>query len=170
MDSEQEALGRVLWIAKEAYSAIAKGEIKLNGMALLDSISAALSHFDDMEQPISKLLGKLKREIKSKNKEFYPNVKQYFSELFPVLDYDVEKAERHIPAIISGNDKICARFVMGERDKALSMCEAMKCYPGFLFGEYEALSDKQFYDLVFGYYPKLYEKDDFMGDMKHLFW
>lgn len=37
------------------------------------------------------------------------------------------------------------------------------------FGEFTALSDKQFYDLVFGYYPKLYEKDDFMGEMKYLF-
>ena len=71
--------------------------------------------------------------------------------------------------MIYGNDTICAHFVNGERDKARSMCEAMKSCPGCMFGEFTALSDKQFYDLVFGYYPKLYEKDDFMGEMKYLF-
>lgn len=169
MNSEQNALGRVLWIAKESYAAISKRENVQNSTALLDSLSAVLSHLNDEKEPISKLLGKLKREIKSKNGAFFPRVKQYFSKLYPVLDYDFEKAARHVPAIIFGNDKICAMFVMGERDKALAMCEAMRSYPGFLFGEYEALSDKQFYDLVFGYYPKLYEKDDFMGEMKYLF-
>lgn len=169
MNSEQNALGRVLWIAKESYAAISKRENVQNSTALLDSLSAVLSHLNNEKEPISKLLGKLKREIKSKNGAFFPRVKQYFSKLYPVLDYDFEKAARHVPAIIFGNDKICAMFVMGERDKALAMCEAMRSYPGFLFGEYEALSDKQFYDLVFGYYPKLYEKDDFMGEMKYLF-
>lgn len=169
MNSEQNALGRVLWIAKESYAAISKRENVQNSTALLDSLSAVLSHLNDEKEPISKLLGKLKREIKSKNGAFFPRVKQYFSKLYPVLDYDFEKAARHVPAMIFGNDKICAMFVMGERDKALAMCEAMRSYPGFLFGEYEALSDKQFYDLVFGYYPKLYEKDDFMGEMKYLF-
>lgn len=169
MNSEQNALGRVLWIAKESYAAISKRENVQNSTALLDSLSAVLSHLNDEKEPISKLLGKLKREIKSKNGALFPRVKQYFSKLYPVLDYDFEKAARHVPAIIFGNDKICAMFVMGERDKALAMCEAMRSYPGFLFGEYEALSDKQFYDLVFGYYPKLYEKDDFMGEMKYLF-
>lgn len=169
MNSEQNALGRVLWISKEAYTALSKGEFVQNGTALLDCLSAALSHLNDEKQPISKLFGKLKREIKSKNGAFYPRVKQYFSKLYPILDYDFEKAARHVPAIAFGNDRICAAFVMGEHDKAMSMCEAMKSYPGFLFGEYEALSDKQFYDLVFGYYPKLYEKDDFMGEMKYLF-
>lgn len=169
MNSEQNALGCVLWIAKESYAAISKRENVQNSTALLDSLSAVLSHLNDEKEPISKLLGKLKREIKSKNGAFFPRVKQYFSKLYPVLDYDFEKAARHVPAMIFGNDKICAMFVMGERDKALAMCEAMRSYPGFLFGEYEALSDKQFYDLVFGYYPKLYEKDDFMGEMKYLF-
>lgn len=169
MNSEQNALGRVLWIAKESYAAISKRENVQNSTALLDSLSAVLSHLNNEKEPISKLLGKLKREIKSKNGAFFPRVKQYFSKLYPVLDYDFEKAARHVPAMIFGNDKICAMFVMGERDKALAMCEAMRSYPGFLFGEYEALSDKQFYDLVFGYYPKLYEKDDFMGEMKYLF-
>lgn len=169
MNSEQNALGRLLLISKEAYSALSKGEIALNVPALLDCLSAALSHLNDEKQPISKLLGKLKREIKSKNSAFYPHVKQYFSKLYPILDYDFEKAARHTPAMIYGNDKICAQFVAGERDRVQAMCEAMKSYPGFLFGEYEALSDKQFYDLVFGYYPKLYDKDDFMGEMKPLF-
>lgn len=170
MNSEQNALGRVLWISKEAYSALSKGEPALNVPVLLDCLSAVLSHLNDKKQPTSKLIGKLKREIKSKNREFYPYVERYFSKLYPILDYDFEKAARHVPAIIYGNDRICAQFVAGDRSRVQAMCEAMKSYPGFLFGEFEALSDKQFYDLVFGYYPKLYEKDDFMGEMKQLFY
>lgn len=169
MNSEQNALGRVLWVSKEAYAAISKGELALNVPALLDLLSAALSHVGDDKQPLAKILGKLGRELKSKHKEFYDAVKQYFAKVYPVLDYDFEKAERHIPALVLGNDKICAQFVSGDSGKMKAMCDAMKSYPGFLFGEFEALSDKQFYDLVFGYYPKLYERDDFMGEMKHLF-
>ncbi|MCI5579349.1 MAG: hypothetical protein MR364_07625 [Oscillospiraceae bacterium] len=169
MEKEKNSLGRVLWISKAAYSAISKDELPINIPALLDSLSAVLSHLNDEKEPISKLLGKLKQEIKTKNKAFYPKVKQYFAKIYPILDYDFEKATRHVPAMIYGNDTICAHFVNGERDKARSMCEAMKSYPGFMFGEFTALSDKQFYDLVFGYYPKLYEKDDFMGEMKYLF-
>ena len=86
-----------------------------------------------------------------------------------LVDYDFEKAAAHVPAIIHGNDRICAMFVSGERDKMSAMCDAMKTYPGFLFGEFEALSDKQFYDLVFGFYPRVYERDDFMGEMRYLF-
>jgi len=44
----------------------------------------------------------------------------------------------------------------------------MKSYPGYLFGEFEALSGEQFYDLVFGFYPKLYE-EPFMDEMRKLF-
>lgn len=170
MNAEQNALGRVLKISKAAYDEIAKGELSLNIPALLDDLSAILSHLNDEKQPIAKLLGVLKRGIKSKNREFYPRVKPFFSKLCPVLDYDFEKAARHIPAIIHGNDKICAQYISGGRDRVNAMCEAMKSYPGFLFGEYEALSDRQFYDLVFGYYPKLYDRDDFMGKMRVLFY
>lgn len=169
MNAEQHALGRVLWITKEAYAAISGGETAINVPALLDSLSVVLSHLNDEKEPIRKLIGKLKHEIKAKNKAFYPKAKPYFSKTYPPLDFDFEKAALHIPAIIYGNDRICAQFVSGDRERVKTMCDAMKNYPGFLFGEFEALSDKQFYDLVFGYYPKLYEKDDFMGEMKHLF-
>ncbi len=166
--SEKNALGRVLLISKTAYSELLKGEIPLNELALLDSISAALSHCNNTEKPLGKLMGTLKREIKSKNKQFYPMVKRYFSATYPVLDYDFEKAAKHVPAIIYGNDRICAELVSGEGAKARSMCDAMKSYPGFLFGEFEALSDGQFYALVFGYYPKLYG-EPFMEEMRGLF-
>lgn len=169
MSSEQNALGRVLWVSKEAYAAISKGEITMNVPALLDNISAALSHLNDEKQPLRKTLGKLKREIRSISAEFYAKVKVYFAKITPILGYDFEKAAAHVPAIIYGNDKICAQYVAGDRDRMCAMCDAMKSYPGFLFGEFEALSDKQFYDLVFGFYPKLYERDDFMGEMRHLF-
>ena len=169
MNAEQHALGQVLWVSKEAYITISGGETVMNVPALLDSLSAVLSHLNDEKQPIRKLIGKLKHGIKAKNKAFYPKVKPYFSKAYPLLDFDFEKAALHIPAIIYANDKICEQFVSGDRARVKAMCDAMKNYPGFLFGEFESLSDKQFYDLVFGYYPKLYEKDDFMGEMKHLF-
>lgn len=169
MNAEQNALGRVLWISKEAYSAISEGKTAINIPALLDCLSAVLSHLNDEKQPIHKIVGKLKHEVKSKNKEFYKKAKPYFSKVYPMLDYDFEKAVLHVPALIHANDRICAQFVSGDRNRVKTMCDAMKSYPGFLFGEFEALTDKQFYDLVFGYYPKLYEKDDFMGEMKHLF-
>lgn len=169
MNSEKNALGRVLWVSKRTYSAISKGELEMNVPALLDNLSAALSHLNDKKQPLAKILPKLKKEIKAISAELYENVKEYFDKLCPVLDYDFEKAAAHVPAIIHGNDRICAVFVAGDRDKMCTMCDAMKSYPGFLFGEFEALSDKQFYDLVFGFYPKLYERDDFMGEMRYLF-
>lgn len=169
MNSEKNALGRALWISKKAYVAISKGEIEMNVPALLDNISAALSHLNDKRQPLAKILPKLKKEIKTISAEFFESVKEYFDKLYPVLDYDFEKAAAHTPALIHGNDRICAMYVAGDSDKMCAMCDAMKSYPGFLFGEFEALSDKQFYDLVFGFYPKLYERDDFMGEMKYLF-
>ena len=169
MNTEQHALGCVLLIAKEGYAAIADGETAMNVPALLDSLSAALSHLNDETLPLKKIMGKLKHEIKAKNRRFYQKAKPYFAKVYPLTDYNFEKAALHIPAIIYANDKICEQFVSGDLRRTKTMCDAMISYPGFLFGEYESLSDKQFYDLVFGYYPKLYEKDDFMGDMKHLF-
>ena len=79
MNAEQHALGRVLWISKEAYIAISGGDTVMNVPALLDSLSAVLSHLNDEKQPIRKLIGNLKHEIKSKNKAFYPKAKPYFS-------------------------------------------------------------------------------------------
>lgn len=169
MDAEQHALGCVLLIAKEAYVEIAGGETAVNVPALLDSLSAVLSHLNDEKQPISKLMGKLKHEIRTVSKTVFQKTKLYYSKVYPLVDYDLGKAALHVPAMIKANDRICAQYVSGDMRKVKTMCDAMKNYPGYLFGEFGSLSDKQFYDLVFGYYPKLYENDDFMGDMKYLF-
>lgn len=166
--SEKAALSRVLVISREAYLAIRDNKGVENIPALLDLLSAALSHVGDPKKPLSKLLGTLEREIKTKNKAFYVTVRRYFSKLYPPPEIDFEKAARHIPAFVLGNDRICAMAVRGQRDRVETMCDAMKSYPGFLFGEFEALSDKQFYDLVFGFYPKLYN-EDFIGEMRELF-
>ena len=166
--SEKSALARVLNISRELYSALSRGEMPENCIALLDALSAALSHFMDAERPLAKCMGRLKRGLKHDNREFYRSVKQNFSLLRPTLDYDVSKAEKHVAAIIYGNDRICAQLVSGEAAKARSMADAMKSYPGFLFGEFSALSDEQFYDLVFGFYPKLYE-EPFMDEMRDIF-
>ncbi len=166
--SEKNALGRVLLISREAYLAVRDGGRVDNAAALLDGLSAVLSHINDPKKPISKLMGSLKRDIRTKNKAFFADVKLYFSKIYPTPDYDFDKAVKHIPAIILGNDKICAKVVDGRRDRVETMCDAMKSYPGYLFGEFESLSDKQFYDLVFGFYPKIYN-EDFLGEMKGLF-
>ena len=155
-------------ICRKAYSAVKKGEQIDNLVALLDGLSAVLSHVGDKNQPCSKLLSSLKREIKSMNKTFYKTAKVYFKRGFPVPDYDLKRALKHVPAIIYANDTICSKLVKGEHDKVKSMCSAMESYPGYIFGEFSALSDSQFYDLVFGYYPKFYD-EDFMGEMKSLF-
>lgn len=165
--TEKNALYRVLMISKAAYTEISGGSVE-NPCALLDSLSAALSHAGNEAAPLAKLMRALKHEIKSKNKSFYPKAKRYFSRIYPALDYDFEKALKHVPALIYGNDAACARIVSGDADKARSMCDALKSYPGFIFGEYEALSDEQFYDLVFGYYPKLYG-EEFMEPQRGLF-
>lgn len=167
--SEKNALGRVLMISKRVYSAAGNGEDTGNLMLLLDSMSAMLSHINSPEQPMAKLIKALKREVKrAASKELFIEIKPFFAKLCPIQDFDFEKAQLHIPALILGNDKICERMVRGQPDRARTMCSAMASYPGYLFGEYEALSDSQFYDLVFGYYPKLYD-DEFMDPMKKLF-
>lgn len=166
--SEKSALVRVLLISRDAYLAIRDGKGVDNLPALLDGLSAVLSHVNDPKKPISKLLPALKRDIRAKNKSFYNTVQQYFSKLYPAPGLDFDKAVKHIPAFILGNDRICAKAVLGQRDRVETMCDAMKSYPGFLFGEFEALSDMQFYDLVFGFYPKIYG-EDFIGEMKELF-
>ena len=166
--TEQAALGRVLAISREAYSAIAKQEPELNYIALLDSLSAALSHAGQDKKPLAKCMRGLKSEIKRAGKPFYKRIKPQLTPVFPDREYDFALALKHIPAIIYGNDLICSRLVRGENDKAFSMADAMKSYPGFLFGEFDALSPEQFYELVFGYYPKLFE-EPFMDEMKGLF-
>ncbi len=165
--TEASALARVLDISHELYSAIARGE-QHDHVALLDSISAALSHCGHEKKPLRKCLRALKRELKTESKLFYADVKQHFSLLRPTLEYDFAKAAKHVPALIYGNDMICSRLNAGEADKARSMADAMRSYRGFLFGEFDALSDMQFYELVFGYYPKLYD-EPFMDEMRQLF-
>lgn len=140
-----------------------------NPVVLLDNLSATLSHINGPKQPIAKILPQLKREIKSADKAFYRLTERYFAKIYPVLDYNFDKAVKHIPGIICGNDKICEKIVRGELDKAESMKSAMKSYPRFLFGEYDALTDSQFYDLVFGYYSKIYEREEFMDEVRYLF-
>ncbi len=163
--TEISALGRVLAISREAYSAVANGEEQLNQVAMLDALSAALSHYGSEKKPLAKCLRALKAELRRAGKPFYLRIKPMFSKLAVLPQFDPEKAALHIPAIIYGNDRICAKLVDGEGDKARSMADAMKNYPGFLCGEFEALSPEQFYDLVFGYYPKLYD-EPFMEKMK----
>lgn len=165
--NEQNILGRVLLISKAVYSDMWKSSPPENPVAVLDLLSAALSHIESGDIP-KNLLKKLKRGIKSQNRNFYPEVKQYFALFYPTLEFDIEKARKHIPAMIFGNDKICEKIIKGEHDNAKSMCSAMASYPGFIFGEFEELSDEQFYDLVFGYYPKLFE-EEFMDEMRDLF-
>lgn len=163
--TEKVALARTLYALRDLYNSKCEYE---NYTALLDSFSAALSHCENAERPLAVCVRQLKREVKAENKEFYRSVKRYFSRLYPVLDYDYENAKRHIPAIIYGNDLICVKLSNGEQGKAKSMADAMKSYPGFLFGEFEAVTPMQFYELVFGFYPKLYD-EPFMDEMKALF-
>lgn len=166
--SEKSVTARILLIARKAYYMMKDGSEMGNSIALLDNISAILSHAFDEEQPARRSFKDLNRLIKTKNNPLYPYVKTYFSRLFVAPDYDVELAKKHIPAIIYVNDLICSRMVSGQTDKAKSMCSAMVSYPGYIFGEYSALSDEQFYELVFGYYKKFYD-DEFMEKMRYLF-
>lgn len=166
--TEDQALGRVLAVSREAYTAVSRNEPGINQIALLDALSATLSHYRNEKKPLAKCLRALKSEIKRAGKPFYDRVKPQFSLLVPVPEFDAERAARHIPAMIYGNDRICAKLVAGEHDKAQSMADAMKSYPGFLYGEFSALTPEQFYDLVFGYYPKLYD-EPFMEEMKDRF-
>lgn len=165
--TEKTALYKTLHAAREVYSAMANGTAE-NSTALLCSLSAALSHCQNTEKPLAKCLRQLKKELKRADRELYRSIKPHFSRLRPTLDYDFDKALKHIPAIIYGNDTICDKLQNNEKNKARSMADAMKSYPGFIFGEFEALSDEQFYDLVFGFYPKLYE-EPFMDEVKYLF-
>ena len=166
--TEKAALARVLKISHVLYSALSKDPQAHNYIAALDSLSAAISHCNNAERPLEKCLRALKRELKAADRELYRSVKQYFSFFYPVLDYDFEKAAAHIPSLIYGNDMICQKLSQCEYDKAKAMADAMKSLPGYLFGEFESLTPQQFYDLVFGFYPKLYD-EPFMDEMKHLF-
>lgn len=166
--NENSDLGRVLAISREAYSAVAEGMPDVNRVALLDAVSAALSHYNNSEKPLAKCMRAFRAELRRAGKPFWQKVKPHFSPLIPPMEFDPEKAAAHIPAIIYGNDQICAKLVNGEEKKARSMADAMKNYPGFLCGEFEALTPEQFYDLVFGYYPKLFE-EPFMEEMRYKF-
>ena len=166
--TEKSALARTLNVCRELYSALSKGEELSCCREMLDSLSAALSHCGNEKKPLAKCLRALKHELKSECREFYRRAKPNFSLLKPTLDYDFDKAKKHIPALIYGNDSICVQLENGDNGRAKAMADAMKSYPGFLFGEFEALSDEQFYDLVFGFYPKLYE-EPFMDEMRYLF-
>ncbi|MBE6901304.1 MAG: hypothetical protein E7478_02410 [Ruminococcaceae bacterium] len=166
--NERSALSRTLSISRALYTAISKGDELHNCRAMLDSLSAALSHCNHAKKPLAKCMGNLKRELRSENKQFFLTVKPYFSIFRPTPELGLDKAAKHVPALIYGNDKICAELERGDLGKVKAMADAMKSYPGYLFGEFEALSGEQFYDLVFGFYPKLYE-EPFMDEMRKLF-
>lgn len=167
--SEKNALGRVLMAARAAYAYLAKGEGEIEGAAdILDSLSAALSHAGNAQRPLSGLMRQVKRELKAAEKPLWAQLRRSFSPLNPVMNYAYDKALKHIPAFIYGNDMIVNKIYAGETDKACTMAEAMKSYPAFIFGEFEAMSDEQFFDLVFGYYPKQYG-EPFMEEMRGLF-
>lgn len=162
--TEKNAVARILLMSKKMYYMIKDGQDIGNAVSLLDEMSVALSP----EIKPSKRLRRLKASIKAKNKPFYQYVKKIFSHGYVTPDYDEELAKKHIQAIIYANDHICAKLVSNQAEKAKSMCGAMASYPGFIFGEYNALSSKQFYDMAFGYYKKFYE-DEFMEKMEYLF-
>ncbi len=165
--TESSALARVLNISRALYAALSKEEVS-SAAQMLDLLSAALSHCRNEKQPLAKCMGRLKRGLRSRNREFYLTIKQHFSRLRPTLPYDFEKAARHVPALIYANDMLTAQLIKGDRGRASAMADALKSYPGFLFGEFEALTDAQFYELVFGFYPKLYE-EPFMDEMRGIF-
>lgn len=166
--TEKSAVARVLLVSKKAYYMIKDGQDVGNAISLLDDITAMLSHAFDEKKPAVKCMRAFKRGIKTRNKSLYPYVKNYFANVYATPDYNEEFLRKHIPAIVYANDLICAKLVSGQTEKAKSMCGAMASYPGFIFGEYSALSDSQFYELVFGYYKKFYD-DEFMDKMKYLF-
>ena len=166
--TERAALARTLCISRELYAALARGEELYNSGGMLDSLSAALSHCNNEKRPLAKCMRNLKRELRAENKQFYCTVKQFFSVLRPVPELTFDKAAKHVPALIYGNDKLCVELSRGDLGRARAMADAMKSYPGYLFGEFDALSGEQFYDLVFGFYPKLYE-EPFMDEMRGLF-
>ena len=166
--TERAALARTLCVSRELYKALSEGgELRLCG-EMLDTLSAALSHCNNEKRPLAKCMRNLKRELRSEDKQFYQRIKPYLSIFRPVPELDLIAAAKHVPALIYGNDKICAELSRGDLGRAKTMADAMKSYPGYLFGEFEALSGEQFYDLVFGFYPKLYG-EPFMDEMRGLF-
>lgn len=166
--TEKSVIARVLLVSRKAYYEMKSGHDIGNTVAFLDAASAILSHAFNDKKPAAKYFRTFKREIKAKNKPLYAEVRTFFKHVYAAPDFDERLAKKHIPAIIFANDLICSKLVSGQEDKAKSMCSAMASYPGFIFGEYAALSDKQFYDMVFGYYKRFYD-DEFMDSMKYLF-
>ena len=166
--TEQGALARVLLISREVYSEAWKGNIETELTSLLDILSKVLSHCGDEREPVLSLLKPLKLELKEKHRAFYPKVKKYFGRGRFVPEFDYDRALKFIPLILFGNDRICEKLSSKEPKMAKVMCDAMKSCPGYIFEEFGALSPEQFYDLVFGFYPKLYD-EEFMEPMKYLF-
>ncbi|MCH5196171.1 MAG: hypothetical protein J1F28_05625 [Oscillospiraceae bacterium] len=166
--TEQGALARVLLISREVYAEAWKGNIEMDLPALLDLLSKVLSHCGDESEPVSGLLKPLKLEFKEKHRAFYRKIRKYFGRGRFVPEYDYDRAFRLVPLMLFGNDRICEKLSRGEPEMAKVMCDAMKSCPGYIFNEFGALSSEQFYDLVFGFYPKLYG-EEFMEPMKYLF-
>lgn len=73
--NENSALGRVLAISREAYSAVAEGMPDVNRVALLDAVSAALSHYNNSEKPLAKCMRAFRAELRRAGKPFWQKVK-----------------------------------------------------------------------------------------------
>lgn len=164
--TEKQALSRVLELSQDAYTAMLDGSVS-EPEALLNTISEALSHCNG-EQPINELMKALKKDIKHNHRRTSTNMMKHFSAIQPKHDYDYERALKYIKVMIYGNERICSKLSSGEYDKASAMIEAMRSLPGFILGDYDGLSSEQYYDLVFGLYPKQFG-EPFMEEKRATF-
>lgn len=164
--TEKQALSRVLYLSRDAYTALLDGSVA-EPKALLNSISDMLSHCDS-EQPMNDLMKSLKKDIKQNHRRTSTNMMKNFSMLQPKRDYDFDRALKYIDVMIYGNECICIKLSNGEQEKALAMVEAMRSMPGFILGDYDGLSSEQYFDLVFGLYPKQFG-EPFMEEKREAF-
>lgn len=163
--TNSDALYRTLSALSKAYTETKKRELDIGYPALIDTFTLALSNRERLDK---KTLRKLKWTLKLKFKPFYKIAKPLFSIYTPTFPYDYQNALKHIDGIIYGSDKLCEKLVLGEYDKASSIADALHNYPNYLFGQFDKLSDEQFFELIFGYYPKLYG-EPFFEEMHCLF-
>ena len=164
--TEKQALSRVLYLSRDAYLALLDGSVS-NPEALLNSLSDVLSHCDS-EQPMNDLMKSLKKDIRQNHSRTSTKMMKNFSMLRPKHDYDFERALKYIDVMIFGNECICTKLSNGEQEKALAMLEAMRSMPGFILGDYDGLTPEQYYDLVFGLYPKQFG-EPFMEEKREAF-
>lgn len=164
--TEKQALSRVLKLSRDAYLALIDGSVS-EPEELLSSLSDMLSHCDS-SQPMNDRMKSLKKHIKHNHRHTSANMMKHFSKLQPSLDYDYNRALKYIDVMIYGNECICSKLSSGEQEKAMAMAEAMRSMPGFILGDYDGLSPEQYYDLVFGIYPKQFG-EPFMEEKREAF-